>query len=102
MELNELTAETFRPHIGSTFTVEFLDGAKLDLTLEDVSVLQLRKMIPRLARDTFGIYFAGPKDLAFPQGTYDVHHDVLGTMTLFVVPKGRRADGGFSFEAIFT
>jgi hypothetical protein len=102
MELSEVTADTFHPHIGSTFTVLFADGAKLDLKLEDVSVLQLRKLIPRLKRDTFGIYFAGPKDLAFPQGTYDVQHDVLGTMTLFLVPKGRRSDGGFSFEAIFT
>ena len=102
MELNEFTPDTFRPHVGSTFTVEFADGKTLDVKLEEVSVLQLRQLIPRLQRDTFGIYFSGPKDLFFPQGTYDVRHEVLGTMTIFVVPKGRRPDGGFQYEAIFT
>ena len=102
MELNEVTADTFRPHVGSTFTVEFPDAKTLPLKLEDVSVLQTRQRIPRLTRDTFGLYFSGPQNLFFAQGVYDVRHDILGTMSIFIVPKGQRADGGYNFEAIFT
>jgi hypothetical protein len=102
MDLQAATADTFRPHIGSTFTVEFHDAATLPLRLEEVNVLLQKHLAPRLTRDTFGIYFSGPKDLMFDQGTYPVHHDDLGTMTIFLVPKGRRPDGGFDFEAIFT
>jgi hypothetical protein len=102
MELNEFTADTFRPHTGSTFTVEFEDGKTLPLQLEQVTVLQTRQKIPRLTRDTFGLYFSGPPNLMFAQGTYNVRHEELGVMSIFIVPKGQRADGGFDFEAIFT
>jgi hypothetical protein len=102
MDLQAVTADTFRPHLGSTFTVEFVDGKTLELTLNEVNVLLTRQNVPRLTRDTFGIYFSGPNNMMFPQGIYALRHDVLGTMEVFIVPKGQRPDGGINFEAIFT
>lgn len=102
MDLQAVTADSFRPHIGSTFTVEFVDGKTLELTLNEVNVLLTRQNVPRLTRDTFGIYLTGPQNLMFPQGIYTIRHEILGTMEIFLVPKGPRADGCVNFEAIFT
>ncbi|HEY0156895.1 MAG TPA: hypothetical protein VGF28_06325 [Thermoanaerobaculia bacterium] len=102
MDLTEITADNMQPHVGTRFTVRFEDGASVELTLDHITVYVEKHIDARLSRDSFGLYFLSPKDHYFPQGTYMVSHESFGELPIFLSPKGRHADGGFEFEAIFT
>jgi hypothetical protein len=102
MNLRELTAETMRPFVGDRFTIRFADGNSSELTLDDVTVVLEKHVSPRLTRDSFALYFSGPKDVLFTQGTYTLNHPTMGDLTIFIVPKRRLDNGTYEFEAIFT
>jgi hypothetical protein len=102
MDLTEMTAEKMQPHVGTRFTVKFPDRTTLDLRLDRITVYAEQHIDARLKRDSFGMYFVSPKDHYFEQGTYDIAHESFGELPIFLVPKGRHADGGFEYEAIFT
>ena len=53
---------------------------------------------PRGMRPPFSLVFATPQML--PQRAYQVTHDRLGTITLFLVPIGRD-EHGFQHQAVF-
>lgn len=48
----------------------------------------------------FSLFFRGDKKFMLPQGTYQMKHERLGTMMLFVVPTSVE-DDGFRYEAVF-
>lgn len=100
LNLKELTADIMREHIGTKFHAR-IDDRDVILVLEKVHVV-LEKHISRMGRDSFNVVFSGPKDLLIKQGTFEMTHEVLGPMAIFIVPIARHEDGRFQFEAIFT
>lgn len=102
MHLSELTAENMRPLIGDRFTIDLDGGITFDMILDDVTVVLEKHVSPRLKRDSFALYFSGPKDMLLSQGTYAVTHPTLGKLTIFLVPKRQLDNGTFEIEAIFT
>lgn len=102
MHLSELTAENMRPFIGDRFTIALDGGTTFEMILDDVTVVLEKHVSPRLKRDSFALYFSGPKAMLLKQGTYPVTHPTLGEMTIFLVPKRQMDNGSFEIEAIFT
>ena len=102
MDLKQLTAETFQPHVGTVFHFDVGNDQKIDLTLTEVKVQMQKHLSSRLHRDSFSLYFSGPQNLYIQQGMYESTHDALGSLPLFIVPMERKPDGSFEFEAVFT
>ena len=91
--LDDLTPATFRPHVGTSFSIEVQDDDPLVLTLEEV---RLDGEGHELRAEPFTLSFTGPRDRLAPQATLVLHHEVLGEVTLFLVP----VDVG-RYEAVF-
>lgn len=48
----------------------------------------------------FSLFFHGDNKFTLPQGIYQMAHERLGTVMLFIVPIAI-TDGGFRYEAVF-
>jgi hypothetical protein len=100
--LDRLTATTFQPAVGDTFTLDAGDAGRLELELfesrlhdpdapaEDASG----------ARAPFSLLFRGPVDPVLPQSIYRLEHESLDPMEIFIVPVARD-EAGTSYEAVF-
>jgi hypothetical protein len=91
-DLGSLTADDFEPCRGERFTV----GA-VAVTLAAVDRMGRRSG----HRDPFSLLFRGPAAPVLPQGGYQLEHQALGRLELFLVPIGADADA-VTYEAIFT
>lgn len=89
----DLTPDTFRPHVGTTFTVEVEGGEPVVLTLEEV---ELRGEGHEQRTQPFSLLFSGPTDRTVAQATVRLAHPGLGDLDIFLVPiePGR-------YEALF-
>ncbi len=94
-----MTAATFEPHAGTTFTVRQDPGDGIPLTLVGVRRAQEQPHAPRT--DPFSLTFTGPAGFGFTQGMYALDHDALGRLELFLVPRQPLADGLPRLEAVF-
>ena len=85
----DFTAETFEPHVQTTFRVA--DGP-------DVELLEVRQLSTGTEehRAPFSLLFRGPDDQQLAQQSYKVGHDQLGEFDLFLVPLGPAV-----YEAVF-
>lgn len=97
--LASVTHDTFEPHVGSSFWVEFPNGAKVELRLTRVAKV-MESEAARLPRHPFSLYFDGPGTFKLSQATYHLSHDVLGAMDVFLVPVGQSTDT-YHYEAVF-
>ncbi len=100
MNLDDLNASVFSEHQGERFCLKLgAEGAHpstLDLELVEVSEG------PCSARqESFSVLFAGPPEPLLPQQLYDLRHETLGALTLFLVPVGPGKDGRPRYEAVF-
>ena len=98
--LEQLTVDVFDPLVGTSFWVEFPNGAKVELRLERVGRV-MESELARLSRQAFSLYFAGPKSYMLKQNTYRVTHESIEPMEIFVVPVGQTAES-YEYEAVFT
>jgi hypothetical protein len=48
----------------------------------------------------FSLFFRGDKEFKLPQGSYQMTHERLGTVILFIVPIALESNG-FKYEAVF-
>lgn len=98
--LSSFTYELLAPYTGQTFQIRFTDGT-LEVTLEQVEKLKEKHVDPKLMRDTFALYFRGPREYPMPQGTYAFFHETLGgPLPIFLVLLGSDANG-CRYQAIF-
>jgi hypothetical protein len=51
-------------------------------------------------QERFSLVFRGPRDTMLQQGTYQLQHNQLGVLELFLVPVGQDHEGLY-FEAVF-
>jgi len=98
--LEQLTAEDFQSHVGTSFWVEFPNGAKVELRLTRVAKV-MESEAARLPRHPFSLFFAGPKSFLLPQATYHVTHDEAAPMDIFIVPVGQGGEA-YQYEAVFS
>jgi hypothetical protein len=96
MRLDELTAATFEPHVGSAFATD-AETAQIELVLESVTRLGDR----RGGREPFSLIFHGPRQPALAQAIRRLEHPALGALEIFVVPLAPAGDAS-RYEAIFT
>lgn len=97
MDLGALTLATFRPLVGDRFTVEGAMPAALELVLESATAAGEWPG----GRDPFSLIFVGPDEPLLPQAIYELRHESLGVLQIFVVPVARDAVG-VRYQAIFT
>lgn len=98
--LDQLTVESFEPHVGSSFWVEFPSGGKVELRLVRAAKV-MESEAARLERHPFSLFFAGPKSYRLEQSIYHVTHPSMEALDIFIVPVGQDAQT-YSYQAVFT
>lgn len=98
--LDQLTVESFEPHVGTSFWVEFPTGGKVELRLVRAAKV-MESEAAQLVRHPFSLFFIGPKSYLLQQNTYHLTHPALDAMDIFVVPVGQTAEV-YQYEAVFT
>ena len=83
--INNLDYEIYFGLQGSDFRL-----ADSDIQLELVEVTE--KKVTGV-QEMFSLLFCGAKDKLLSQGTYDLTHEMLGSVTLFLVPVGLDENG---------
>jgi hypothetical protein len=88
--------DQYRAQIGTTFLVAPADDP-VPLRLAEVSAERVSNGFAQ-----FSLFFHGPPSRLLPQHIYTLHHDVLGSLALFIVPiVGSNAER-IVYEACFT
>ncbi len=96
MTLDELTGDTFQPHLDSTFQMR-ADSGVIDVILISVD----RRQAGQAARSQpFSLVFRGPNTPVWPQRIYRLSHATLGEFDIFFVPIGPD-QLGMRYEAVF-
>lgn len=101
--LESFTSHTFRKLIGQTFYFDAGGADSMKTQLADVVERQgFADSTPPAgsARLPFSILFLGPPEPAWPQRTYRVTNQELGTFDLFIVPLGPEGHA-MRYEAVF-
>jgi hypothetical protein len=93
--MSELTRDDFAKHLNTKFRVPTSDGQTLELELTEVTEL---RQSPRT--ESFSMIFRAPGDAAPDQRLYQMEHDELGALDIFLVPVGHDKKGLW-FEALF-
>jgi hypothetical protein len=99
--LDQLTKASFETHLNDPFQVE--TGADQALVLTLAEVVGLPERAPKGKegrRQSFSLLFRGPKGCYLPQKIYNLEHEKLGALSIFLVPLQPDAEGS-RFEAVF-
>jgi hypothetical protein len=94
--LDPLTAEDFRPHLGTGFRL-----ASGPLGFELIEVTTLSQTRSPGVRAPFSLIFRAPSEPILQQGIQKLEHDEFGVVELFLVPLGPD-EAGMRYEAVFT
>ncbi len=96
MGLEDLTAQSFEPHVGEIFTPA---GAPEGFVLRLEAVEQ--GPAPGSGRAPFSLFFRGPAEVLMTQGTQSLSHETFGSLDIFMVPVSQDATGVL-YEAVFS
>jgi hypothetical protein len=94
----ELTREMFAAHLGDTFRLTLESGDSMDLEL--IEAEPGKSPTKREGRAPFTLVFRGRPDMVLPQRMYDLSHEKIGDLSLFLVPIGPD-EQGMQYEAVF-
>lgn len=89
------TFEMFSPEVGSRFKMAYGDGHTADLEL-----ISANDLSPSPRHIQFSLIFLAPEHCPIEQKIYELKHDKLGTLNVFLVPVGKTSKG-VEYEAIF-
>jgi hypothetical protein len=97
-----LTHADFADRVGDRFEAVVDAGPRVPLTLAQAveSPVAGGTGPDGTVRMQFALEFRGPLARALPQGTVSLVHEGLGTLDVFLVPLGPRADE-MRYEAVF-
>lgn len=101
--LEDLSLESFTPHVGDPFSIEVVEGKTVKLTLQEVKPLGSQPAAESESargRPPFSLLFAGPAKPPLDQRIYRLEHAGLGSLEIFIVPVGL-GEGGRLYEAVF-
>jgi len=88
--------DRFAELIGTNFQTPAANGELIELELAEVSALRKRR-----GQQSFSVIFLLPEGYTADQQLYEMSHEKLGTMQLFLVPVGVE-NGRVQLEAIFS
>jgi hypothetical protein len=92
-----LTIEQFNDKVGQTFALDEADAPAIPLTLTEAKPL---RNYANAKREPFSLLFTSQGDFVLPQRIYGLRHDVLGPVSIFLVPLSH--EGGITtYQAIF-
>ena len=97
LELNALTETDFKPLISERFTMMKESSSTFELL--EVSLLGSEPASGN--RQAFSLLFRGEATTTPQQNIYELEHEKLGQLELFLVPVGPD-DKGMLYEAVFT
>ncbi len=91
----------FSAHLNSQFEVSDGDGVAFEF-LETAALKDpfSKDPVDPKTCGRFSLLFQGPENVELPQGMYALRHEMLGDLSLFLVPIGQ-SDGRYQLEAIF-
>ncbi len=89
------TYDQFAAAANSHFNARLGDGSTAEFSLEKVSELNANGVTR-----SFSLTFCAPGNVPVEQSIYQLSHETLGAVELFLVPVGRDGDGIY-FESIF-
>jgi hypothetical protein len=93
----ELVSGTFEPHVSTTFAATpSHSGAPLDLVLTSV----VESPHARPDHPAFSLFFEATDPDVREQQIFALEHPDVGQFDLFLVPVGRTASGGVTYEAV--
>jgi hypothetical protein len=98
--LQNVTADTFRPHQGRLFRVIVDDRWEMQARLTAVEV-SMEPSAQGWARVPFTLVFHGPAESSLPQRIYRLEAEGLEPLDVFLVPAGQDGEG-MRYEAVFT
>ena len=98
--------ENFAPHVATIFTI--ISGAeRREIRLDRVDAKpELTKGAKNpdgtdfYTRVPFSLTFSGPRNELFGQALFEIHHEVLGVMQMFVKPFAEDRERAY-YEAVF-
>jgi hypothetical protein len=93
-----LTEQKFSKHVGTQFKTA-LGEHEVNLTLAEVKAYTPLEN-EQDGMERFSVFFDGPGDIVLPQKTYQLQHDKMGEIDLFLVPISGDQNG-FRYEAVF-
>lgn len=97
--LQELTVESFAPHVGTSFSTHLAAGDILRLEL--THALAVGPPPHPDSRQQFALHFRSPGPRILQQAIYRLEHPAFEALEIFLVPIGR--DGAsILYEAVFT
>ena len=97
----DLTEEEFSRHVNTKFRVNVNAPSPIDLELVEVQSYPYKdKPGEHQQMERFSVRFYGPGDIYLPQAIYNLTHDSMGDLQLFLVPLAHN-ERGFLYEAVF-
>jgi hypothetical protein len=92
-----LTIEQFDDKVGQTFALDEADTPAVTLTLIEAKTL---RNYANAKREPFSLLFTSQGDFVLPQRIYALRHDVLGPLSIFLVPLNHQG-GITTYQAVF-
>lgn len=87
--------ETFAEHLNTNFTAQTDAEKEFEITL-----VEAKSIISNKIQECFALLFCAPPDAPAVQQSFQLDHNTLGKMELFLVPVKKNEDGLF-YEAVF-
>ena len=94
-----LTEANFTKQLNTVFRVKVSALRPVELKLVEVKGYASGAN-EQSGMERFSLYFNGPGDLHLPQRTYQLEHEQLGSLDIFLVTVARDQPG-FLYEAVF-
>ncbi|WP_286829540.1 MULTISPECIES: DUF6916 family protein [Kordiimonas] len=103
--LDKVTSKNFKDIIGSKVTLTIMDGPDIDLTVEEVHEVKIKKDDERPAgcrKKPFTVILSGPESYQAPDGCYNLAVDKVGVLEgLYVDNKADNPESeDFNTEAM--
>ena len=97
LSLEELNCDHFTESVGTDFQAT-IEGQSFGFQL--IEAQEHSSEMPGSSRKPFSLLFQAPPGTSFPQGMYELSHETIGTLALFLSPVGQ-TDQGMQLEAVF-
>ena len=100
MDLSTVQSGDFTPHLNTIFRINLEDDQTFDLKL--IEVKEVGPIYDDMNRRQFSLLFHCDRtDFILNQHIFNLSHQTLGTLPLFLVPLGPTQDGT-RYEVLFT
>src|SRR5688572_17993424 len=93
-----LTEANFTKYLDTVFRVRVSAPGPVELKLVEVKGYA-GGANDRSGMERFSLFFSGPADLQLPQQTYELEHEQLGSLDIFLVPIAQGEQ--VHYEAVF-